>query len=67
MKIIAYVLITVALLAVLATLIMGITALGNSSEEARVRSNNLMRWRVILQAVAIGVLLLGFALLSAAD
>ena len=61
----ANILIAVALLVVLGTLILGFIALGDRSEEARVRSNNLMRWRVITQAVAVGVLFIAFAIKAA--
>jgi len=44
-----------ALLTVLATLVLGMVNLVKPGEEARLRSNKLMRLRVIAQAVAIAI------------
>ena len=65
MDAIANILIVASLGAVLVTLILGFVALGDRSEAARVRSNNLMRWRVITQAVALAVLFVAFAIKAA--
>jgi len=65
MDMIANILITVALLTVLFTLIMGFVAMQDRSDDARVRSNIWMRRRVTFQAVAIGVLFIAFAIKAA--
>jgi hypothetical protein len=52
------ILMTVALLTVLATLILGMINLVKPGEEAQLRSNKLMRWRVIAQACAVGIFML---------
>lgn len=53
------ILILAAILAVAVTLGFGLKALFTGGEEARSRSNKLMRLRVILQAVAIVLLVIG--------
>ncbi len=49
-----------ALLAVLATLFMGFYAVMRGGEYGRANSNKFMRYRVMTQAVAIGIITLGF-------
>ena len=66
MDLIANILITVALVTVLFTLVMGFVAMQDRSDEARLRSNIWMRRRVTFQAVAIGVLFVAFAMKAAA-
>ncbi|KQW81951.1 twin transmembrane helix small protein [Brevundimonas sp. Root1279] len=53
------ILIIVAILAVAVTLAFGIRSLYQDGPEARSRSNKLMRLRVVLQAVAVALLVLG--------
>ena len=65
MDLIANILITVALVTVLFTLVMGFVAMQDRSDEARVRSNIWMRRRVTFQAAAIGVLFIAFAIKAA--
>lgn len=55
MSMLANILIFGALLIVLATLILGMFALMDKSPEARLRSNKLMRYRVMAQGVAVAV------------
>lgn len=55
MPILANILIGGALFVVLITLILGMFAMMDKSPEARLRSNKLMRYRVMAQAVAVGV------------
>lgn len=52
----ANIIIALALLTVLATLVMGMLNMRKTGEEARMKTNKLMRYRVIAQAVAVGVL-----------
>jgi len=66
MDILANVLIVIALASVLITLILGMVQLGKKGATARERSNFLMRYRVITQAVAIGVLFIAFAMKASA-
>ncbi|MEG1453283.1 twin transmembrane helix small protein [Brevundimonas sp.] len=56
------ILIVIALIGVVASLVLGIANLYRSSEKGNVRSNNLMRMRVIFQAVAIVLLVVGVAI-----
>jgi hypothetical protein len=51
--------IPLALMVVLATLFMGFYAMMRGGDYARLNSNRFMRYRVITQAVAIGVVALG--------
>lgn len=53
------ILIIVAIFAVAVTLAFGIRSLYQDGPEARSRSNKLMRLRVVLQAVAVALLVLG--------
>lgn len=53
------ILIIVAIFAVAVTLAFGIRSLYQEGPEARSRSNKLMRLRVVLQAVAVALLVLG--------
>lgn len=53
------ILIAVAILAVAATLVLGLRQLYKQGPEARSRSNKLMRLRVALQAVAVLLLVFG--------
>ncbi len=54
------ILIALALLAVLASLFMGLVTLARGGEYAAANSNRFMRWRVKTQAVAIVLLIIGF-------
>lgn len=54
----ANIVIVVALLTVLITLIMGMLNMRKTGEEARLKSNKLMRIRVFAQAIAVGALFL---------
>ena len=65
MDILAYILIVIALGTVTVTLIMGMVQVTKPEASARERSNILMRWRVITQAGAIGLLFIAFMILSA--
>jgi len=47
-----------ALLTVLGTLILGVVNLGKTDEASQLKSNKLMRIRVMAQAVAVGLLML---------
>lgn len=62
MNLLANALIVISLGAVLITLILGMVQLGKKGATARERSNFLMRYRVITQAIAIGVLFVAFAM-----
>ena len=62
MPLIANILIGGALFVVLVTLILGMFAMLDKSPEARLRSNKLMRYRVMAQAVAVGVFFVAVAL-----
>lgn len=62
MDLLANILIVLALGTVLVTLVLGMVQLGKKGADARTRSNFLMRYRVITQAVAIGVLFIAFTL-----
>lgn len=53
------ILIIVAIAAVTLALGLGIYNLTRTSDKARSRSNQLMRWRVILQALAVVLILFG--------
>ena len=66
MQIFANVLIAVALFTVLITLVLGMVQLGKKGASARERSNILMRYRVITQAGAIGLLFIAFSIKAAA-
>ena len=50
----------IAMFSVLGVLFMGIYSMGRGSEFNRKYGNLLMRWRIILQLVAVGVMLLIF-------
>lgn len=54
----ANIIIAIALLTVLGTLILGMLNMRKTGEEARMKSNKLMRIRVMAQAVAVGALFL---------
>ena len=54
------ILIGLALLGVVIPLALGGVALVRGGEYNRLNGNRFMRWRVTMQAVAIGVLMLGF-------
>ena len=54
------ILIVISLLAVLAPLGLGIYGMVRGGEFNAKHGNRLMRWRVTLQAVAIGMLAIGF-------
>lgn len=55
-------LILAAIAAVTVTLALGIVGLYRNTDESRNRSNRLMRLRVVLQAVAIVLLVIGMAI-----
>ena len=50
----------IAMFSVLGVLFMGIYSMGRGGEFNRKYGNLLMRWRIILQLVAVGVMLLIF-------
>ena len=54
------ILIVLALFGVVVPLVMGGVALVRGGEYNRLNGNRFMRWRVTMQAVAVGVLLFGF-------
>lgn len=54
------ILIAIALLVVLATLFSGLFAMLRGGEYASRNSNKLMRWRVVSQAVAVVIIVIGF-------
>lgn len=56
------ILIIAAMVAVVITLGFGMHALYKGGDEGRTRSNKLMRMRVVLQAVAIVLLVIGMAI-----
>lgn len=56
------ILIVIALIGVVTSLVLGIANLYRGSEKGSVRSNKLMRMRVIFQAVAIVLLVIGVAI-----
>lgn len=56
------ILIVIAMIGVVASLVMGVANLYRSSEKGSARSNKLMRIRVIFQAAAIVLLLVGVAI-----
>lgn len=58
MSVFLYFLIPVVLLAVAVVLGVGLYSLAKGGTFARENSNRLMRWRVILQAIAVGLILL---------
>ena len=58
-------LIVAAIIGVSFTLVLGIINLYRNSDESRTRSNKLMRQRVIFQAVAIVLLVVGMIFKSA--
>ena len=47
------ILVVLAMLATLGVLFIGVFGMGREGHAARVRSNKLMQWRVILQATAL--------------
>lgn len=55
-----YLLIAFALLVVLGTLGLGVFSVAKGGEFNRRWGNRFMRWRVMAQAVAIGIILFGF-------
>ena len=60
MDIVINVMIALAMLAVVASLGMGVFSMLKGGEYGRANSNRFMRYRVISQAVAIGLLTIGF-------
>lgn len=52
------IIIAIALLTVLVTLVLGMLNMRKTGEEARLKSNQLMRVRVGAQAIAVGALML---------
>lgn len=54
------ILIALAMLGVLVPLGMGLYAMARGGEYNRANGNRFMRWRVTIQAVAVGLLLIGF-------
>lgn len=59
------ILILVAIAGVGITLVFGVIGLYRNTDESRNRSNKLMRLRVVLQAAAILLLIIGMAIKSA--
>jgi hypothetical protein len=57
-----YILVVLAVLAVLAVLMIGLGAFTSGGEFNKKYANKLMRWRIILQAIAIALILLFVAL-----
>lgn len=57
-----YILVVLAVLAVLVVLMIGLGGFTTGGEFNRKYANKLMRWRIILQAVAIALILLFIAL-----
>jgi len=57
-----YILVVIAVLAVLIVLMIGLGAFTTGGEFNKKYANKLMRWRIILQAVAIAMILLFVAL-----
>ncbi len=55
-------LIAISVIAVVLTLLLGVYTMARGGEGAGKRSNVLMRWRIVLQAIAIVMLLIGFFL-----
>ena len=53
-----YIIVVVAILAVLIVLMIGLGCFTTGGNFNRKYANKLMRWRIILQAVAIGLILL---------
>ena len=53
-----YIIVVVAILAVLIVLMIGLGGFTTGGNFNRKYANKLMRWRIILQAVAIGLILL---------
>ena len=53
-----FVIVAVAILAVVVILLMGIANFGRGGEANARRSNTLMRWRIYAQALAIALILL---------
>jgi len=62
MSVVFTVLMIIAMLLTLGVLFAGILTIGRGGEAGRQRSNKLMRWRVILQAVAIVCFILAILL-----
>ncbi len=60
MGLIIDILIAASLLAVLASLFMGLVSLTRGGDYAAANSNRFMQWRVKTQAVAVILLLIGF-------
>ena len=54
------IMIALSMLAVLASLFMGLIAMARGGEYAQQNSNRFMQWRVKTQAVAIVLLIIGF-------
>ncbi len=54
------ILIVLALFGVVVPLVMGGVSLVRGGEYNRLNGNRFMRWRVTMQAVAVGVLFIGF-------
>ena len=53
-----YILVVIAILAVLVTLMIGLGAFSTGGEFNKKYANKIMRWRIILQAVAVALILL---------
>lgn len=60
MDLIINIVIVLAMLAVVASLVMGFYAVARGGEYARQNSNKFMRYRVMTQAVAVVALAIGF-------
>ena len=60
-----YIAIVIAILAVVAVLMVGLGAFTTGGEFNRKYSNKLMRWRIILQAIAVALILIYVAVYEA--
>ncbi len=54
------VILVIALVAVLGVLLMGVYSMGRGGEFNRKHGNKLMRWRIVLQLLAVGIMVLLF-------
>lgn len=55
---ILYIIVVIAILAVVVVLMVGLGAFTTGGEFNKKYANKLMRWRIILQAIAVGLILL---------
>ncbi|MDP6830901.1 MAG: twin transmembrane helix small protein [Alphaproteobacteria bacterium] len=54
------VILVIALVAVLGVLLMGVYSMGRGGEFNRKHGNKLMRWRIVLQLLAVGIMVMLF-------